>query len=311
MQKVLWATVCLVAFALVASAETVGWRGDGTGRFPNADPPTEWAKDKNIVWATKMPSWSNATPIIVGDKIFMMAEPSILVCCSVADGKILWQKPHDYFDTLPPEELSKAQEIKKQADELIKQLGPIEGKFNDLNGLLGRLPDLRKKWNELPGQVAATEEQVKTIQASFDQQNAELAKTPDNADLKKKVDEIKKQLDEQTRKLKEIPNQVQNTLNDLKRAVDENALKTQVADLKKQVEELRAKLAPVNTYVVPGTEGSNGYTSPTPVSDGKNVWVLTTNGVAACYDLDGNRKWARMLPKHGGGLVIPLIFGES
>lgn len=30
---------------------------------------------------------------------------------------------------------------------------------------------------------------------------------------------------------------------------------------------------------------------PTPVSDGKNVYVWLGSGIAACYDLDGNRKW--------------------
>ena len=36
--------------------------------------------------------------------------------------------------------------------------------------------------------------------------------------------------------------------------------------------------------------------STTPVSDGTNVCVFVGNGVVACYDLDGNRKWIRRLP---------------
>jgi outer membrane protein assembly factor BamB len=42
--------------------------------------------------------------------------------------------------------------------------------------------------------------------------------------------------------------------------------------------------------------GIVGFTSPTPVSDGKNVWVWCGNGVAASYDLDGKRRWIKRLP---------------
>jgi len=37
-----------------------------------------------------------------------------------------------------------------------------------------------------------------------------------------------------------------------------------------------------------------GYAGLTPTSDGKLVWVWFASGVAACYDLDGNRKWIRL-----------------
>src|SRR5439155_2918020 len=42
--------------------------------------------------------------------------------------------------------------------------------------------------------------------------------------------------------------------------------------------------------------GIVGFTTPSPVSDGKNVWIWCGNGVAACYDLDGTRRWIRRLP---------------
>ncbi len=41
--------------------------------------------------------------------------------------------------------------------------------------------------------------------------------------------------------------------------------------------------------------GIVGFTTPTPVCDGKNVWVWCGNGVAACYELDGKRKWITRL----------------
>ena len=42
-----------------------------------------------------------------------------------------------------------------------------------------------------------------------------------------------------------------------------------------------------------GPEQSSEYgdATPTPVSDGKSVWVFFGTGVVACYDLDGKRRW--------------------
>ena len=69
------------SLSLAEEAKVVGWRGDGTGRYPDATPPTEWyqkenGESKNILWKTKLPCYSWATPVIVGDKIFART-----VCC--------------------------------------------------------------------------------------------------------------------------------------------------------------------------------------------------------------------------------------
>jgi len=62
----------------------VGWRGDGSGRYTAATPPTTWSRNekgekKNIVWETKLPCYSWSTPIIVGNKIFTRSEPYDLI----------------------------------------------------------------------------------------------------------------------------------------------------------------------------------------------------------------------------------------
>src|SRR5664279_434648 len=73
----------------------VGWRGDGSGRYPDANPPTEWyqkanGQSKNILWKTKLPCYSWATPIIVGDKLITRSEPYDLICMDKNTGKLLW-----------------------------------------------------------------------------------------------------------------------------------------------------------------------------------------------------------------------------
>lgn len=47
--------------------------------------------------------------------------------------------------------------------------------------------------------------------------------------------------------------------------------------------------------------GIVGFTMPTPVSDGRRVWVWSGMGVAACFDLEGNRQW--MTPVRSGPLT--------
>ncbi|MEI7835214.1 MAG: PQQ-binding-like beta-propeller repeat protein [Planctomycetota bacterium] len=165
------ALAVLATGTLLTAEPSVGWRGDGTGRYPQATPPTEWSAEKNVVWKTPTPAWSNASPVIVGDRIFICAEPSTLLCLNKADGKILWQKACGY---------------------------------DVLSGAEGKEP-------------------------------------------------------------------------------------------------VGKEVAPPPTP--PSAHEVNGYSSATPVSDGKSVYVVFGTGIAACYDLAGNRRWVRMVerPSHNWG----------
>jgi len=65
---------------------------------------------------------------------------------------------------------------------------------------------------------------------------------------------------------------------------------------------------------MPETRDVNGYSSATPASDGDNVYVLFGTGVAACYDMEGNRKWIKMLEKskhQWGHSASPLVVGDK
>jgi len=49
------------------------WRGPGaTGVLANASPPLEWSEDKNILWKVPIEGEGIATPVISGDKVFML-----------------------------------------------------------------------------------------------------------------------------------------------------------------------------------------------------------------------------------------------
>src|SRR5579862_2105895 len=91
--------LCAISAAAGEPEHNTGWRGDGTGCYPTATPPTTWGRTdkgekKNILWETKLPSYSWATPIIVGDKIFTRSEPYDLICLNKKSGKILWIRSH-------------------------------------------------------------------------------------------------------------------------------------------------------------------------------------------------------------------------
>ena len=42
----------------------LGFRTDGTGRYPDANPPLHWGPNKNVVWNIKL-TQSNAIPVIL------------------------------------------------------------------------------------------------------------------------------------------------------------------------------------------------------------------------------------------------------
>ena len=91
------------------------WRGpDQNGVGTATGLPLTWSETENIVWKTPMPSWSGATPIIWGDRIFVMSpseseagreqqmddeedrDPGgsklLLLCISKTDGAVLWTR---------------------------------------------------------------------------------------------------------------------------------------------------------------------------------------------------------------------------
>ncbi len=110
----------------------VGYRGDGNGYFPGATPvkvfyegtPAEKEheykgkrgmttgkyiamtddRSKNIVWKAEMPSWANSHPIVVGDKVFTIGEPDMLICTDARTGKVLWSRRNNVWSTFIPDE---------------------------------------------------------------------------------------------------------------------------------------------------------------------------------------------------------------
>lgn len=96
-----------------------------------------------------------------------------------------------------------------------------------------------------------------------------------------------------------------------KREPDNQEVRKKLDDLKKQIADLKKELEPVSESMKkPPTNDVNGYSSYTPVSDGKNVWACFGTGVVVCYDFDGKRVWFKRTeaPDHSwGGASSPTL----
>jgi len=229
--NVMWFVWAAVGCTSLAAAETsVGWRGDGTGVYPDAQPPVKWSATENVLWKTPLPGKSNASPILVGDRIFVCAEPSTLLCVSAKDGAILWSGSTTYADAAP--ENARQQALADQA----------------------KADSLRRKVREL-----------ETAQAEVSEA---LGKTPDDA-----------------------------------------ALKAKLAKLEGEGKDASEALKALASYVPPKTSDDTGYASPTPTSDGKQVYVAFGTGIVACYDLEGHRRWARRLETQPSEYSEPRLYG--
>ncbi len=190
---------------------------DGTGNFPRATPTLEWSATHHVRWRAPMPSWSNGSPILVGDRIFVTSEPDRLLCLGAADGKVLWEA------TSPAEAATS---------------NPIPAP-----------PFLQGIARERELQLAIREKEY--------------------------------------------------TLTDLRRraraAPDDQALASLNRSQTAEVTTLRAELSALAPHIWPQVDEESGLSSPTPTSDGDAIYVLYASGVAASYDLAGQRRWIRFL----------------
>lgn len=163
------------------------------------DPPDVKYDTKNIVWMTPLPARSTSTPIMVGDKLFVLAEPDEILCIDKQSGKVLWSQFVNYFETVTADE---------------------------------------KKAN--PAFAEKVEPLVAKLKAETDRAKRRALR----ADIQKEL-----------------------------LAIDKERFTIHAND------HFEAHF------------GIVGFTMPTPVSDGKHVWIWNGMGVAACFDLDGKRQW--------------------
>ena len=125
------ACVTLTSSAL-ASSGPVGWLGDGSGAFSAGTVPTGWTSESPGGWSVKMPAWSNASPVAIGERICVTAEPLTVLCVSSKTGKTLWSHDVSYLDTVGDAERDRVAGERAEAARLAKALRQKERQLNKL-----------------------------------------------------------------------------------------------------------------------------------------------------------------------------------
>lgn len=96
----------------------------------NAPPAGMEYDTKNVAWKTPLPSTSSfGAPIVVGGKIYVLSEPSDLVCLNAATGKILWVRSNNYNDVAGDEDRKAHADEFKNIDEFAKELKAVNDSF--------------------------------------------------------------------------------------------------------------------------------------------------------------------------------------
>ncbi len=85
--------IAIFALAMPTFGDVVGWRMDGDGRYPDANPPMSWSTSEGVVWKTSMPAWSNSSPVLVEGKslIVVLSEPDEIIAVNAKDGSVVWK----------------------------------------------------------------------------------------------------------------------------------------------------------------------------------------------------------------------------
>jgi len=89
---------------------------------------------------------------------------------------------------------------------------------------------------------------------------------------------------------------VQEAVKASKQQPDSAELKQAVETAKAALDATGKEMEPLQKFLLPDSHNVNGYTTPSPVTDGKNIYVVFGSGVVAGFSLEGQRIWARILP---------------
>jgi len=101
----------ILASVSVHAKPTAGFRGDGSGLYPNSRPPAEWGEKKNVKWrATVGKGYSS--PVLAHGALYVTSDPPELTCLDAATGAVRWKLSFTSAD-LPADFQAKAKANEK------------------------------------------------------------------------------------------------------------------------------------------------------------------------------------------------------
>jgi outer membrane protein assembly factor BamB len=144
------------------AATPVGWRTDGTGRYPGAKPPTVWSAEENVAWKVKLPGKSNGSPIVVGERIFVVSDPAEVLCLNAADGEIVWRRSCGLAELYGAEKAAEitaeTKRLREEKGKLERELGTVKDDLEKQGPLKAQIAERQKGLDELAKQFATPPE---------------------------------------------------------------------------------------------------------------------------------------------------------
>jgi outer membrane protein assembly factor BamB len=117
----------------------------------------------NVVWSISLPRFSNATPLVLKDRLFVCAEPATLICVALDDGRILWEGNNTYTNILSPELVEKAVRDQAATEEIKNKVAPLANEIRQLDAQIKKEPEnaeiktrlaaVKKERQELEGRL--------------------------------------------------------------------------------------------------------------------------------------------------------------
>ena len=128
--------ICLLTLQLVLVCSTLpaqspAWRGDGTGHYPDAQPPTHWSPDGNVVWQLDLPGRGYSSPALSDDRLLLTAEPDHVLCVDASSGKLLWQDQAGYAAALGEAEAARIEEARAKLEGEKRELKQVHDKLRE------------------------------------------------------------------------------------------------------------------------------------------------------------------------------------
>ena len=86
------------------------------------DPPDVKYDTKNVLWMTPLPARGTSTPILVGDRLFVLAEPDEILCIDKNSGKVQWSEAVNYYEAVTAAEKKANPAFAEKVDPLVVKL---------------------------------------------------------------------------------------------------------------------------------------------------------------------------------------------
>lgn len=153
-------------------ADVTSWRNGGNGIYESATAPINWEDEDSVLWKHGTPVRANASPLIVGDKLFYTAEPTELICADARTGETLWKSSNSYEDVWVMSDSERAQ-LKGTIEKINAHAGklrPLERQIYQLNRRLQNDKSndrLRDQLTRARRELARLRKEVGTVPQKF------------------------------------------------------------------------------------------------------------------------------------------------